>query len=91
MFDFLRAYQLNIMLILSGICALTAFFALLMVNTSTKRRAILFALELGAAILLISDRYAYIYRGDMSVTGYWVVRIANFQVLIHKHLFYQRF
>ncbi|MBR3514793.1 MAG: HD domain-containing protein [Lachnospiraceae bacterium] len=82
MFDFLRAYQLNIMLILSGICALTAFFALLMVNTSTKRRAILFALELGAAILLISDRYAYIYRGDMSVTGYWVVRIANFLVYI---------
>ncbi len=80
MFEFFRTYQLNIMLILSGICCLTAFLSLMMVNTSTKRRIILFVLEMGAAVLLISDRYAYIYRGDMSMTGYWMVRVCNFLV-----------
>ena len=80
MFEFLRMYQLNIMLILSGMCILTAFFVIIMVNTSVRRRIILFALELGAAILLIADRYAYIYRGDLSSTGYWMVRICNFTV-----------
>ena len=80
MIDVIRTYQLNIMLILSGICCLTAFFALLMVNTSAKRRLILFVLELGAALLLISDRYAYIYRGDLTTIGYYAVRISNFLV-----------
>lgn len=82
MFEFLRTYQLNIMLVLSGMCIITAFFALLMVNTSAKRRTILFMLELGAAILLLSDRYAYIYRGNLSDTGYWMVRICNFLVFL---------
>ena len=82
MFEFLRTYQLNIMLVLSGMCIITAFFALLMVTTSAKRRTILFMLELGAAILLLSDRYAYIYRGNLSDTGYWMVRICNFLVFL---------
>ena len=82
MFEFLRTYQLSIMLILSGMCVLTAFFVLLMVNTSAKRRTILFSLQIGAAILLISDRFAYIYRGDVSATGYWSVRVYNFLVFL---------
>ena len=80
MLAFLQTYQLTIMLMLIGMCILTAFFALLMVNTSTKRRMILFVMEMGAAFLLIADRYAYIYRGDESDLGYWMVRIANFMV-----------
>ena len=80
MLAFLHMYQLTIMLVLIGMCILTAFFALLMVNTSTKRRIILFVMDMGAAFLLIADRYAYIYRGDVSDLGYRMVRISNFAV-----------
>ena len=80
MFDLIRTYQLNLMLMLSGICGLTAFFVWLMVNTSVKRRIILFSLEMGAMLLLIADRYAYIYRGDLSELGFVMVRVSNFVV-----------
>ncbi len=29
-------------------------------------------------MLMVADRYAYIYRGDETVTGYYMVRISNF-------------
>ncbi|MCR5120110.1 MAG: HD domain-containing protein [Lachnospiraceae bacterium] len=80
MFDLIRTYQLNLMLMLSGICGLTAFFVWLMVNTSVKRRIILFSLEMGAMLLLIADRYAYIYRGNLSELGFVMVRVSNFVV-----------
>ncbi len=37
-------------------------------------------MELFAAMLLIMDRLAYIYRGDVSDLGFWMVRISNFSV-----------
>ena len=42
--------------------------------------AVLFLLELSAMFLLIADRRAYIYRGDPSTKGWWMVRISNFLV-----------
>ena len=35
-------------------------------------------MELSAMFLLIADRRAYIYRGDVSTLGWWMVRISNF-------------
>lgn len=78
--EFLRQHQLNIMLILIGICGILAFFVSITKTLSKKRRQALFSLELGAMFLLIFDRFAYIYRGDISSTGYWMVRISNFFV-----------
>ncbi|MBQ2314743.1 MAG: HD-GYP domain-containing protein [Treponema sp.] len=37
-------------------------------------------MEISASLLLISDRFAYLYRGDMSNLGFWMVRICNFLV-----------
>ncbi|MCR4735878.1 MAG: HD-GYP domain-containing protein [Treponema sp.] len=45
-----------------------------------KRRRSLILMEVYAALLLIMDRFAYIYRGDVSTLGYWMVRISNFSV-----------
>ena len=35
-------------------------------------------MSIAAMILMIADRYAYIYRGNESELGYWMVRICNF-------------
>ena len=77
---FFRHHQLSIMLFLSGICSILALLSFFMHSIPKKRRRALILMEVYAAILLILDRYAYIYRGDVSVTGYWMVRIANFSV-----------
>ncbi len=76
--EFLRSHQLDIMLILIGICGIQALFVVLAKALSKKRKFALLSLELSAMFLLIADRCAYIYRGDMSQLGFWMVRISNF-------------
>ncbi|MBR4006030.1 MAG: HD-GYP domain-containing protein [Treponema sp.] len=78
--EFLRQHQLNIMLVLIGICGVVALFVLITNAFSRQRKQALFSLEMSAMLLLIFDRYAYIFRGDVSQLGYWMVRISNFCV-----------
>ncbi len=80
--EYLRSIQLNLMLILSGICAVIALFVNITRALSYKRKRAILCMELGSMILLISDRFAYIYRGDVSNLGYWMVRITNFLAYI---------
>lgn len=78
--EFLRQHQLNIMLIFIGICGVLAFLVSITKTLSTKRRQALISMELSAMLLLICDRFAYIYRGDLSTLGFWMVRFCNFFV-----------
>lgn len=80
MIEFLTKYQLNLMMILSGICGTIALFVMITRTMSRKRKGILLNLELGSMALLMADRYAYIYRGNETDLGYWMVRISNFCV-----------
>ncbi|MBO4636278.1 MAG: HD domain-containing protein [Clostridiales bacterium] len=80
MIEFLRAIQLDIMLVLSGITVTTAFFMSLVKTLTRERKLYLMLTEIGACLLLVSDRFAYIYRGDVTTAGYWMVRISNFMV-----------
>ena len=80
--DFLRNHQLNIMLFLSGICAILAILAFCTKSLSRKRRLVIGYLELFPCLLLIADRFSYIYRGDPSRLGWWMVRICNFLVFL---------
>ena len=77
---FLRTHQLDIMLFESGMCAMLALLAFVIQTKSKKRRVILASLAIGSVILLISDRFAYLYRGNTTEKGYWMVRISNFLV-----------
>ena len=77
---FIKEHQLNIMLFMSGICGILAFLTYKTGSLSRRRRQILALLELTAMILLLCDRNAYIYRGDVSTTGFWMVRVCNFMV-----------
>ncbi|MCR5092872.1 MAG: response regulator [Lachnospiraceae bacterium] len=79
-FDFLREHQLNIMLSLSSICYAIVFFIIITRAMPRARKVALIMTEAGAALLLTFDRLAYIYRGDVSTLGWWMVRISNFLV-----------
>jgi len=76
--EILRQYQADIMLILIGVCGITAVFVYMTNTMSKKRKLILMQLEINAMFLLIADRRAYIFRGDTSALGWWMVRISNF-------------
>ena len=82
--EFIREHQLNIMLFMSGICAILAFVTLAASSTSNKKRSILALMEMAAMLLLIFDRYAYIYRGDTSELGSLMVRLSNGLVFFNQ-------
>ena len=79
MLELLRENQLNIMLVFSSMCGISAVFALVM-GIKSQRQFSLLMEELGACLLLISDRLAYIYRGVPGTKAFWMVRISNFLV-----------
>ena len=78
--EFLRLHQQSIMLFLSGVCFVLAILSFLTNTLNKKRRRALVILEFVASLLLIMDRFAYQYRGNVSTLGYWMVRISNFAV-----------
>ena len=80
MLEILNTYQLDFMLFLSGCCAASAFFEMMNRTTERYRQQLLFAMQVSAMFLLLFDREAYLYRGDVSRLGYWMVRISNFMV-----------
>ena len=78
MLDFLIRHQTDVMLILGGICAMTAFFVFLTDSLGKDRKVALMILEIGGMSLAIFEMFSYMYRGDMSELGYWMVRVGNF-------------
>lgn len=80
MLTFLRTYQLNIMLSLSSVCGVIAFFVYITKTLPKAQRRALLLLELSDMFLLTADRFAYYYRGKVSTLGYWMVRISNYLV-----------
>ena len=75
--DFLRENQLNIMLYMSGVCGVLAIMSIMPKFMSRKRRSILFLMEFCSMLLLNFDRLAYLYRGDTSSFGGFMVRFTN--------------
>ncbi|MCR4961197.1 MAG: HD domain-containing protein [Lachnospiraceae bacterium] len=80
MFQLIRQHQLDIMLALSAACVTMALMLLITQFLSKKRKWILIAMELTATFLLYFDRLAYIFSGNLSKTGYVMVRVSNFFV-----------
>ena len=78
--EFIRQHQLNIMLMLIGICAILPVFVIISKALSRKRKHALILMEVSAALLLLFDRFAYIYKGDTSTLGMCMTRTSNFMV-----------
>ena len=77
MLDFFREHQLNFMLFLAGVCFTVAICGLFY-KASREKKLSLFIMGMSAALLMMADRYAYLYRGNESELGYWMVRVCNF-------------
>lgn len=77
--SFLRQLQPDLMLFLGGICASITCMGLFM-QSSKLRKLAMFMMSAGATVSLVGDAYAYIYRGDPSELGFWMVRVSNFLV-----------
>lgn len=75
--DFIIAHQLDIMLFMCGVCGILAFMTLITKNLPRNTKIILAAMEASAMFLLLFDRFAYIYRGNVTTLGYYMVRISN--------------
>lgn len=73
----IRAYQLDIMLFMSGTCAILAYMTLIMQSLSRSRKSILALMEFSAMLLLIFDRCCYLYRGDTGSLSFLIVRLSN--------------
>jgi HD-GYP domain-containing protein (c-di-GMP phosphodiesterase class II) len=80
MLETLVQYQQNLMLMLSAVCGTVALFVVITKTIPKKRRGRLLFLELTAMLLLMADRLAYFYRGNVTNVGWWMVRISNFSV-----------
>ena len=66
---YLRLYQLYIMLFLAGSCGVLAIMTLFSDALSRRRKPILFLMEFSAMWMLMFDRWAYLYRGNVSELG----------------------
>lgn len=74
---FLQAHQLSVMLFMSGVSGILAFATLLMDTLPRGRKSVLTLMELSAMLLLIFDRFAYIYRGVPGTLGSVMVWVSN--------------
>ena len=80
--EFLREAQLNVMLLFSGACGVLILLTACTKTMTNARRRVLIYMQTVSMLLLIFDRFAYIYRGDVSHTGYVMVRLSNFFVFL---------
>ncbi len=80
MFEFIRTYQLDIMLLLCGACGMMAVLLLITRFLDTRRKWALFLMEIVAFFLLWFDRLAYIYAAQPGPKAYVMVRLSNFLV-----------
>lgn len=80
MLDFFLDYQNSIMLFLSGACTILGILTLFSKALPPRRRALITIFEFSAALLLIADRFCYMFDGVPGPTAFWVVRIGNFLV-----------
>lgn len=91
MIELLKSFQLDFMLFLSGGCAVLILLTLSTRIITAKRRMSLVYMQTSATILLIFDRFAYLFRGDTSDLGFVMVRVSNFLVffctLLISHAF----
>lgn len=82
MMNFLRIHQLNIMLSMASISGIITLFIFISETIPRQRKKSLIFMETASMFLLLFDRYAYIYRGNTTSLGYWMVRISNFIVFL---------
>ncbi len=80
MVDFYIQHQMNLMMVFAGISGFVfLFLSCMKIDEKDKKRSFQ-QIAIFAMILLLADRLTYLYRGDSSTLGFWMVRVFNFLV-----------
>lgn len=82
MTDFTRIISITVLAVLSFFCFQTGFFLCSGHKLKQNGRRTLILIELFTGFLLFFDALAYLYRGNTSLIGYYMVRISNCCVFI---------
>ncbi len=82
MFDLIRTYQLDIMLVLCAACLTMLLMLAFTRFLPARRKWIMILLEVVVTLLLASDRQAYLYSGRQDSIAVIMVRVSNFLVFI---------
>ncbi len=82
MSDFTRIISISSLSFLSFFCFQVGVFLWTGHNLKQNGRRTLIFIEWFTGFLLLSDALAYFYRGNTTVTGYYMVRLSNFFVFI---------
>jgi len=77
---FIHAHQLNIMLVFTGVNAAMVVMLFFTKALTARRRSVFILLESALFFLVLFDRLAYIYSGNLSRNGRVMVRVSNFIV-----------
>lgn len=80
--EFIRHHQMEIMLALAFGCGLLSLFSFIQLSTSKVRKFSLLSMSFCSMILLIADRQAYYFRGNMTSIGLIMTRVSNFIVFL---------
>ena len=75
---FIRAHQLNVLLVLSSICFMIFIFCLMTNFISKEKKKALLFFVLSTELLLFTDRLAYIYRGQTEPLDFVFARVFKF-------------
>ena len=86
MTDFTRVISILSLIVLAGFCMQTGFFLFSGNSVKQSRKRTLILIEFSTAFLLLFDALAYIYRGNTSSVGYYMVHLSNFFVFVCNFL-----
>ncbi len=82
MTDFTRVISISTLIFLAFFCFQTGIFLCSGLKLKQNNRRSLIFIEFFTGFLLLFDALAYIYRGNTTVAGWYMVRISNFFVFI---------
>ena len=82
MTDITRISSITTLIILSFFCFQTGIFLCAGHTIKKNARRTLIFIDFFTGFLLLFDSLAYFYRGNTSITGYYMVRLCNFFVFV---------
>lgn len=80
MIAFLEQIQVYVLLCCGLISLFFAFFSMLIHFRSIRKKKALIKIQLGICALLVAEALAYMFEGDTSSVGYWMIRLSNLVV-----------
>ena len=82
MTDFTRIISIAALVFLAFFCIQTALFLCTGHSIKQNGRRTLILIEFFTGFLLLFDALAYYFRGNVTLTGWYMVRLSNFFVFI---------